>query len=833
MLFRSLCSIYIIFAMCALNRAQNCNLEGEERKVDIGLTNDVIQVCFNNGSYLQWTYVCSNSFGATNIDIFCKRFGYIGLGYEFVNTTPRLFNGTVKLKNLDCIGNETSLTDCTYSTTKDKCRLVSYVSCEECQNKYDCRTLAVCMKRSVSSSFKSCLCIDECMNGGFCFDEMCVCPPAYTGPSCETNIPTTPQQQTTTTQITESITTTTSRQTINTNSTQTNTESTQIEETTKSQIPEYSKTHTSFSIQPTHSPTTNTIGFTIIKSNTNIPQNSQQTQSVTKTATILSSKIPDTNHQNFPTTTNITNTDFPTKLPGQKCPFGRRCRETKDRTTIRIIYSTVSAIVLLLIALVILCLVCCICRLYCKVKKYRNLSVKRQITENRSCIITNLTNREQMSGPTSIELLPYYTRIMDEIDDRERSFESTFGQETLHYPLHVEREMGESSVRDIIVCDRSLIQSNGTYYEDLSAFHNNNFTTSNQGTNDSDEITLSIPDEINFYHTLVNNQTADTNDDTILNKIIRDRQMGEFDYIEPPYNLNELSNCIGHVSSEIPMNKLRIGDVFATGNFGVVCRAVYTTKYGDSPVAIKTLREEANNDLKIAFIREAAILAQFNHPNILKFVGIVTTVEPNMIVTELLSIELRQFLIQLNSVKGTSYHSKCKLHILQVKFCREIAEGMEHLALKKFIHRDLAARNILIANDMSCRIADFGMSRDLKSNDYYKSKGGRIPLRWTAPEALLYNRYSEKSDVWAYGMTLYEIWTLGCKPWQENTNEEIIGFIEGGEIPLQPTGCPNDVYNVMMHSWRQTAADRPKFSEIKYLISTVMLSPCCTESVSI
>ena len=831
MFLRALCILSLIFAMCAMNRSEICNLKGEERIINLGLMNDVVQVCFGDGNDLQWTYICDSGwsiYGDPNSEVYCKRFGYIRQGFGFVSSTSTLFSGTEKLTNLDCFGNETSLTDCPFSTTTEACQLVSYVACEECQTKFDCRTITKCKKRHANSTFRSCLCTDECMNGGFCFNEICICPVEYTGSSCEINIAITAEQQeqtTTTTittyisstvrEITESQTTsiatilTTGIQTGDTNySTQTNTL------TTKSQIPKYSMTQNTFTSQQT----TNTIGSLNIKSDIIMPSSSL----LSTTATILSSKIQATNHQTFPSTTKITykslNSDSPTQLvySQEQCAFGRSCRVRKDRRTIRIIFSTISGIILLSIALIIACLFCCVCRLYCKVKKYRKLSLKRQTTE----IITNLMSRDQtMSVPIDLEVSPYYTHIPDETEDRERTFESIFGQQTPYYL------QGETDTQEIDVG------------ENTTAFHNQSFTVSNQESIVDNELPLSTREEINFYHKLVDSQEIATDifarEVSIINQLIMDRKVGVFDYIEPPYNLSELSDYIGHSLNEIATDNLKIGDIFATGNFGVISKAVYTTKYGDIQVAIKTLRDEANDDLKIAFTREAAILAQFNHPNILKFIGIVSTVEPNMIVTELLSLELRQFLIQLYHTKNNSYQNKRKLHKLQIKFCREIADGMAHLVHKKFIHRDLAARNILIANDMSCRIADFGMSRNLTSEDYYKSKGGQIPLRWTAPEAILYNRYSEKSDVWAYGMTLYEIWTLGCKPWQDNTNEDIIGFIEGGEMPLQPGGCPDDVYNIMMQTWRYSSADRPGFSEIKQMLSKVNLLPFSTSSVFI
>ena len=141
---------------------------------------------------------------------------------------------------------------------------------------------------------------------------------------------------------------------------------------------------------------------------------------------------------------------------------------------------------------------------------------------------------------------------------------------------------------------------------------------------------------------------------------------------------------------------------------------------------------------------------------------------------------------------------------------------MEHLSEKHFIHRDLAAMNVLVAKDLSCRIAYFGMSRELNSDsDYYTSSGGRIPLRWTAPEAVFYQKYSEKSDVWSFGMTLFEIWSLGDKPWgNDTTNEVIVEGLSVGRKLSPPTGCPRDVYSIMVDTWIMDPSSRPTFSRI-------------------
>ena len=293
-------------------------------------------------------------------------------------------------------------------------------------------------------------------------------------------------------------------------------------------------------------------------------------------------------------------------------------------------------------------------------------------------------------------------------------------------------------------------------------------------------------------------------------------------YMEPPTNLPQLESVFNHCFNEIERRDIEMGNEFASGQFGVVYRAVYHTEKGDIPVAIKTLKEAANSDMKVAFMREAAILAQFQHPNVLRMIGVLTTQQPYMMVTELLKTELAELLLKfkalhrLNNTDGSVSVQKLNLPPLLLKFSQEISAGMEHLSEKHFIHRDLAARNVLVAKDLSCRIADFGMSRELNSDsEYYTSSGGRIPLRWTAPEAVFYQKYSEKSDVWSFGMTLFEIWSLGDKPWgSDATNEVIVEGLSVGRKLSPPTGCPRDVYSIMVDTWRMDPSSRPTFSHI-------------------
>lgn len=227
-------------------------------------------------------------------------------------------------------------------------------------------------------------------------------------------------------------------------------------------------------------------------------------------------------------------------------------------------------------------------------------------------------------------------------------------------------------------------------------------------------------------------------------------------------------------------------------------------------VALKTLREGAEERDRVRFLREAAIMGQFRHPNVIQLYGVVTTGEPLVIVLELMRDgDLQRY---LRDKRQSS--SDPRLPHLCLEFCCQVASGMMYLSKKAFIHRDLATRNILVCNGNICKIADFGMSRDLQDGDYYRSNGGKIPVKWTAPEAVHYKTYTTASDVWSFGCVMYEIWSLGRKPFEENSNQEALQLIDSGYRLPPPPGCPKAIYKLMMQCWNSEKSSRPAFDEI-------------------
>ncbi|CAI8032558.1 Ephrin type-A receptor 8 (Fragment), partial [Geodia barretti] len=143
---------------------------------------------------------------------------------------------------------------------------------------------------------------------------------------------------------------------------------------------------------------------------------------------------------------------------------------------------------------------------------------------------------------------------------------------------------------------------------------------------------------------------------------------------------------------------------------------------------------------------------------------------------------------------------------------------MAYLSGKGFIHRDLAARNILVSHEEMCKIADFGMSRALQDTDYYVSRGGKIPVKWTAPEALHYKKYSTASDVWSFGIVMYEIWSPAARPYNWMTNNEVYQNIQSGYRLPPPPGCPRAVYQTMISCWNPEPESRPTFPDIQTVL---------------
>ncbi|KAG9486627.1 hypothetical protein GDO78_006807 [Eleutherodactylus coqui] len=291
------------------------------------------------------------------------------------------------------------------------------------------------------------------------------------------------------------------------------------------------------------------------------------------------------------------------------------------------------------------------------------------------------------------------------------------------------------------------------------------------------------------------------------------------------------------ISLEYPRNNIEYVRDIGEGAFGRVFQARAPGLLPYEPftmVAVKMLKEEASADMQADFQREAALMAEFDHPNIVKLLGVCAVGKPMCLLFEYMAHgDLNEYLRHrspraLSSLSHSSLATRVRLSDLnpaplsctdQLHIARQISAGMAYLSERKFVHRDLATRNCLVGENMVVKIADFGLSRNIYSADYYKAnENDAIPIRWMPPESIFYNRYTTESDVWAYGVVLWEIFSYGMQPYYGMAHEEVIYFVRDGNILSCPENCPLELYNLMRLCWSKMPTDRPSFACIHRIL---------------
>ncbi|XP_018414818.1 PREDICTED: tyrosine-protein kinase Fer [Nanorana parkeri] len=253
-----------------------------------------------------------------------------------------------------------------------------------------------------------------------------------------------------------------------------------------------------------------------------------------------------------------------------------------------------------------------------------------------------------------------------------------------------------------------------------------------------------------------------------------------------------------------------LGELLGKGNFGEVYKGTLKDK---TPVAVKTCKEDLPQELKIKFLSEARILKQYDHVNIVKLIGVCTQRQPIYIVMEL--VPGGDFLSFLRKKKDDMKTKQL------VKFALDAASGMAYLESKNCIHRDLAARNCLVGENNTLKISDFGMSRQEDDGIYSSSGLKQIPIKWTAPEALNFGRYSSESDVWSFGILLWETFSLGVCPYPGMTNQQAREQVEKGYRMSAPQKCPEEVFKIMQRCWEYKPENRPKFIEVQKELAAI------------
>ncbi|XP_011484973.1 ephrin type-A receptor 3 isoform X3 [Oryzias latipes] len=294
---------------------------------------------------------------------------------------------------------------------------------------------------------------------------------------------------------------------------------------------------------------------------------------------------------------------------------------------------------------------------------------------------------------------------------------------------------------------------------------------------------------------------------------------GSRTYIHP-HTYEDPNQAVRDFAKEIDASNIRIERVIGGGEFGEVCSGRLRVQgKREIYVAIKSLKAGYSDKQRRDFLSEASIMGQFDHPNIIRLEGVVTKCKPVMIITEFMENGSLDTFLKKHDGQFT---------IIQlVGMLRGIASGMKYLSDMSYVHRDLAARNILVNSNLVCKVSDFGLSRVLEDDPEaaYTTRGGKIPIRWTAPEAIAYRKFTSASDVWSYGIVMWEVVSYGERPYWEMSNQDVIKAIDEGYRLPAPMDCPVVLHQLMLDCWEKSRSDRPKFGQIVTILDKLIRNP--------
>jgi len=305
---------------------------------------------------------------------------------------------------------------------------------------------------------------------------------------------------------------------------------------------------------------------------------------------------------------------------------------------------------------------------------------------------------------------------------------------------------------------------------------------------------------------------------------------------EAPENIPKADGCagqdmLGSSVWEFPRSRLRLQTVLGEGNFGKVWKAEADDICGYDGtilVAVKTVKENSAQREVDDLIQEMKIMQEIGpHPNVVTILGVCTEQEPYLLVMEYVMYGKLLTHLREQRMKQSSFFnfSKDGSEVGETltskdlnKFAYGVAKGMEFLVSKGIIHRDLAARNILVDHNKNTKISDFGLSRNLRDlgGEMYEQKTkGALPIRWMAPESLYFSVFTPKSDVWGFGILMWEIVTLGSTPYPGMGAREVMRRVRDGYRLERPAHCHPDLYLIIQKCWAGDMNKRPDFSELR------------------
>ncbi|XP_068934374.1 ephrin type-A receptor 8 [Petaurus breviceps papuanus] len=291
-------------------------------------------------------------------------------------------------------------------------------------------------------------------------------------------------------------------------------------------------------------------------------------------------------------------------------------------------------------------------------------------------------------------------------------------------------------------------------------------------------------------------------------------------FYSDPHTYEEPGRARRSFSREIEASRIHIEKIIGSGESGEVCYGrLQMPGQREMPVAIKALKAGSSERQRRDFLSEASIMGQFDHPNIIHLEGVVTRGRLAMIVTEYMENGSLDSFLRTHDGQFT---------IVQlVGMLRGVGAGMRYLSDLGYVHRDLAARNVLVNSQLVCKVSDFGLSRVLEDDPdaAYTTTGGKIPIRWTAPEAIAFRKFSSASDVWSFGVVMWEVLAYGERPYWNMTNRDVISSVEEGYRLPAPMGCPTALHQLMQDCWQKERSQRPRFPQIVSILDSLIRNP--------
>ncbi|XP_074129767.1 tyrosine-protein kinase TXK [Sminthopsis crassicaudata] len=280
------------------------------------------------------------------------------------------------------------------------------------------------------------------------------------------------------------------------------------------------------------------------------------------------------------------------------------------------------------------------------------------------------------------------------------------------------------------------------------------------------------------------------------------------------YPVGSMGNCLPATAGfsyekwKIDQSELTFIKEVGKGQFGLVHLGKWKSQV---LVAIKAINEGAMSEDD--FIEEAKVMMKLSHPRLVQLYGVCIQQKPIYIVTEFM--ENGSLLHYLRQKQGRLRRG------MLLSICQDVCEGMEYLERNNFIHRDLAARNCLVSATCIVKISDFGMTRYVLDDEYISSSGAKFPVKWSAPEVFHFNKYSSKSDVWSFGILMWEVFTEGKMPFAKESNLQVVEAISKGFRLYRPLLAPMIVYEVMYSCWHEKPEGRPTFAELTQMLTDI------------